>query len=777
MADNIPDNSPLIVEKEFHLLDYLHVVQRRWRIALIVFVLVFVTVAVYSFLQIPQYQSSVKLRIGYKADASAQVLGKSLENRYSVESEIQVLSSYAMAEMAARKGPFDWRVEPLDKSLRLHLRALEMPADVTALSLELTTPETYLLRAADGRELLSGVSGEAAVAGELKAQITLLKGRKGDKANLQRIGPEAAVSRVASGVSVSELNEGTNILLLTVRGPDPVLTADAANARAEAYYENSRASRTLEANAILEFIDQQLGGLSGDLDQSEQAYQEFRISTGLERLSPEGQSLVDAAVKLETEKAELKLLNGSINGFLNEYSWTSYDFTAVEEVPGVNEAVKELLDLRSNRIELLRIYTTAHPDVVETDAQMHKLREQIFTSAILFRKRIAQQISDLDKALANLTGRLEQFPEEELEMVRLTRANQVNANLYSYLLQRQQEARIQAASTSGNVEIIDRAQIPTAPFSPNRKKQLTLGFLLGALLGLGLTFLLDYLDRTIKDEEDVQDKLGLPVVGTIPRIKSAEEGDQGQLITHLDPMSAAAESFLALRTNLLYTITNQKHKTVLLTSCLPDEGKSTVSVNLAATLAQTGAKTLLVGCDLRRPSLYQALDQQGTPGLTDLLINGDKGALRKISSLGLDFIPGGTEPPNPTQILNSEQMQRFLASVNQQYDYVILDAPPLLPVADALILASRVDLNVMVIESCRIPEKIAKRALKALQTHGAEIAGVVLNDKSGKGAKYYGDYSYYDGKYYQGYYRRDEPAPVLPIWKRTLNRVWSFING
>ncbi|MCK4508561.1 MAG: polysaccharide biosynthesis tyrosine autokinase, partial [Desulfuromonadales bacterium] len=299
----------------------------------------------------------------------------------------------------------------------------------------------------------------------------------------------------------------------------------------------------------------------------------------------------------------------------------------------------------------------------------------------------------------------------------------------------------------------------------------------GLMLGIGLTFLLDYLDRTIKDEEDVQEKLGLPVIGTIPRIKEADNNEERQLVTQLEPMSPPAEAFLALRTNLLYTITNQKHKTVLLTSCMPDEGKSTVAVNLAATLAQTGARTLLVGCDLRRPSLYKALGETDTPGLTDLLMVGDQSAVRKIEHLNLDFIPAGTEPPNPTQLLNSDKMHKFLDVANHKYDYVVLDAPPLLPVSDALILASRVDLNVMVIESCRVPEKLAQRAITSLHNHGASLAGVVLNDKTGKGAKYYGAYSYYEGTYYQGYYRQDEPESVAPVWRRALSRVWKFINN
>ena len=392
------------------------------------------------------------------------------------------------------------------------------------------------------------------------------------------------------------------------------------------------------------------------------------------------------------------------------------DFAAVQDVPGVQPEVSRLLELRAKRNDLLRSYTLAHPAVREIDDTLRQVEEKIAGAARLAVQGLDQQLGDLNRALGQNSERLQQMPTQELELVRLTRSNKVNAELYSYLLQRQQETRIRQASTSSSVEIIDRAQLPQSPVKPNTRKNLALGLVLGAMLGIGLTFLLDYLDRTIKDEDDVQEKLGLPVLGTIPKIDKAADGSAGRLITSLEPLSPACEAFLALRTNLLYIVTSLKHKTILVTSCLPDEGKSTVAANLAVTLAQTGAQTLLVDCDLRRPSLHRIFDQSEHPGLSDLLVDTEHTAssVRHLKALNLDFIPDGTEPPNPTQLLNSDQARAFLASARKRYDYIVLDVPPLLPVADALILASQVDLNVLVVGSCRVPERLAQRALKSL---------------------------------------------------------------
>ncbi len=698
----VQSHLPVSYEKEVHLLDYLYVIQRRWRIALIVFLLIFCGTTVWTFMQTPIYESGVTLRIGGKPEPSQQIIMMQVEIFFSIDSEIQVLLSQTVAE---------------------------------------------------------------------KAALLLM-----EKSSLTQ---EEASELVSSGVSAAEMGKQTNLLRLTVQNPNPTLASDTANAIALAYVEQNRSSKAQEAIMTLGFIDEQLQSLGGDLDTSEQSLQEFKIRTGLERLSPEGASLVDAAVSLERQRAELSLKRQRIAGFIASLGSGSTDFAAVQDLPSVQPDVNRLLELRARRSELLRTYTRVHPAVAEAEDALRQIEEKIAGAARLAQRSLDQQIGDVNRSLGQNTSRLQQVPEEELELVRLSRANKVNADLYSYLLQRQQEMRIRQAATTSDIEIIDFAQLSESPVKPNKRKNLALGLVLGLMCGVGLAFLLDYLDRTIKDEDDVQETLGLSVLGTIPKLAMTESGAIMRLITCLEPLSPACEAFLALRTNLLYILTNQKHKTILVTSCLPGEGKSTVAANLATTLAQTGAKTLLVDCDLRRPSLHRIFDQKDTPGLTDLLVDSEQmnQSVRRIKALNLDFIPDGTELPNPTQLLNSQKMRDFLTLAQGRYDYVVLDVPPLLPVADSLILASRVDLNLLVIESCRIPEKLAVRALKALHSHGASPAGVVLNDKTGKGARYYGAYSYYDGKYYQGYYRRNEPAPVPPAWKRAIDKAWEFING
>jgi tyrosine-protein kinase Etk/Wzc len=330
------------------------------------------------------------------------------------------------------------------------------------------------------------------------------------------------------------------------------------------------------------------------------------------------------------------------------------------------------------------------------------------------------------------------------------------------------------------VQIIDPALTPKFPIMPNKRKNLALGLILGLMLGVGLAFLLDYMDRTIKTTEDVQEKLGLNVFGIIPRIPFADEDEKlpsKRLVTSLEPKSPVVEAFRAVRTNLNYLTAKEKHKVILITSSLPGEGKSTVAGNLAVVLSQIGSRVLLVGCDLRRPSLYEMFDQQNVPGLVDMLIEDNRGALRQLATPRLDLITAGTVPPNPAEMLDSERFRNFLTIVRQRYDYVVLDAPPVLPVTDTQILTPLVDINLVVLEPCRVPEKAARQMVETLLAVDAKISGVILNDKTGRGFKYYGSFGYYGNKYYRGYYGEKHEEHKDGAAVAGLKKVWEMLNS
>jgi len=347
------------------------------------------------------------------------------------------------------------------------------------------------------------------------------------------------------------------------------------------------------------------------------------------------------------------------------------------------------------------------------------------------------------------------LPEAERDLARLTRITSVNAGIYTFLLQKYEEARIARASTISNIDIVDPAIAPTKPVKPKKAQNLLLGLLFGCMLGIGLVFFQEYLDDTIKDAEEAKRIMGLPLLGVIPHINGRELKQNVSipkdepLITQSEPRSAVAESFRSLRTNLHFTAINKQKKIMLFTSTFPGEGKSIITANEAVVISQTGARVLVIDCDFRRSSLHEKFGHSKTPGLSEILtgdITFEKA--KHVSGIpGLDLITAGTTPPNPSELLGSEEMRQLLLTQRENYDYVLIDAPPVLAVTDAPVLTTMSDIVILIMEAGRVPVKAAQHMREMLANVQAPVAGFVLNDKTGSGETY----GYYGSRYGRRY--------------------------
>jgi tyrosine-protein kinase Etk/Wzc len=357
--------------------------------------------------------------------------------------------------------------------------------------------------------------------------------------------------------------------------------------------------------------------------------------------------------------------------------------------------------------------------------------------------------------------------EEELELVNLSRPVKVSTDIFTFLLQKHQEARVAKASTVSDSRIIDTAITPQRPIKPDKRKNIIMGLLVGLFLGVGSALLLDMLDNTIKDAQEAKEQLGLPILSVIPFIPSHGEG-KASLVTHFDPKSAVSEVFRSLRTNIHFSAVNKRKQFLMVTSAFPGEGKTTIIGNLAVVLGQSRSRVLLMDCDLRRPSLHTLFGKGKAPGLTELLA-GDTDFDKVIYDTGIpgvDFISAGTTPPNPAELLGSEVMKGLLNSLAERYDIILLDAPPVLAVTDAPLLSLMSDMVLVVIEARRVPLKAAHHMLEMLENVGAPLAGIVLNNKDVRSVTRYG---YYGASYYgHSYYGEDRQVPDKAWWRRWL---------
>jgi capsular exopolysaccharide synthesis family protein len=314
---------------------------------------------------------------------------------------------------------------------------------------------------------------------------------------------------------------------------------------------------------------------------------------------------------------------------------------------------------------------------------------------------------------------------------------------------------------------VDSAKPPTLPVRPKKKLNILLGVLFGLSIGVGIAFLLEILDDTVKTGDDIE-RLNLTLLGTIPLVHTEQiirrlrkQGKQftdadlhrveAKMITRFSPKSPVSEAYRSLRTNIQFADIDKPKRVILMTSTTSKEGKSTTAVNLAVTLAQTGSRVLLVDSDLRRPNIHNFFGFDKTYGLTNVLIGSLAldDVIKPTEVDKLDVITAGDIPPNPAELVSSEKMRKFIEDVRARYEYVILDSPPAIAVTDAAVLATRVDGTLMVVSSGTVNRKEVLRAVGLIKNVRSSILGVVLNGLDVK--KIYGSYYYYF-HYYQYYY-------------------------
>jgi len=412
-----------------------------------------------------------------------------------------------------------------------------------------------------------------------------------------------------------------------------------------------------------------------------------------------------------------------------------------------------------------------------------KLFTEIISTEVNFQTATAK-VAGLETVVEDYSVRMSGLPDAELELARLERSKAINEEVYSMLVQRYEEAKISEEGKLSNIRIINRANLPESPVSPKVKMNILIGLLLGLGLGIGAAFLLESLNTKINNLSDVERYVKLPILGTIPDIpldekhladiedKMSKEKDKqklgeltttqrqmvARLVPHYSPKSPIAEAYRTFRTNAvsLPAKVPGDGRIFLVTSSGPKEGKSTSSSNLAITLSQMRSKTVLVDCDMRRPMIHNLFIVSRENGLSKFLTtdNIDIHDIIKPSGMdNLDIITAGHVPPNPSELLSSKKMDDLFAKLREEYDFIIVDSPPIIAVTDALILSKKVDQLLLVIRVNSTEREIIEQAKSLLHNIDVKVAGVVVNGIEVK--KYYSGYKYYYYYYYY-YYADDE---------------------
>lgn len=576
---------------------------------------------------------------------------------------------------------------------------------------------------------------------------------------------------------------GTNIIKITATSSDANEAKDIANATAFAYKEFSMRGKRLHATKTKEFVQGQLNACQEELSQAERDVRDFEEQQRIPSVSANTNQVIVDATQLDGKvkdiegliaitKSQMEKLKNPYKLDLNAFGADSADSESengaapamgwvsqfADKDPGLSQLNNRLIRLQIERNDQLAYYRKDHPAIRSIEKRIDETVGQIVSEYELKLDEYTRNLSDLQARKDSVDAEMRALPAAQMQYARLLRRLKTQEELNTLLTRKLQETLIAAAGAVDDITVMSLATAPTSATNKSMTQAAGTGVFLGLLLGIILAIVREMFDTSIGTIEDVERTLKLAVLAVIPHIsgddlresKKARLGTpeyrRSYLVTHFNPKDPTAESYRILRTNLDYLSFDKPIKTILLTSATMQEGKSTTIANLAVAFAQQGKKICLLECNLRRPSLIRIFGLDKGQGTSDILIGRAKwqNCVRSVTELALgDFgieeiqlmpglenfhiIPYGHRPPNPAELLSSPRMDTLLAELKEYFDIVLVDAPPILPVADSIVISTKVDgvaLIYMVGKAPRNSLRLAKERLEAVQ---ARLLGLVLN--------------------------------------------------
>jgi polysaccharide biosynthesis transport protein len=569
----------------------------------------------------------------------------------------------------------------------------------------------------------------------------------------------------------------TRVIEISYMQRDPRLAAEISNTLVKTFIEENFRTKYESTSQTADWLSKELSDLQLKVQTSEEKLVRYQKEKGIVGID-EKQNIVTS--KLDELNKELTEAQADrIQKESNYQLAQSGDPSAFAKLSSENLIEKlqaEQAELENQYARATTEFGSAYPQVIELKNQLKQVQASITTennrllAKVRDEYRAAEQREKLlSAALAEQKQEANQLNESAIEYTALKRDADSNRQLYESLLQRLKEASVTAGLRSSNIRVVDVAQIPIVPSKPNVPGNIALGFLLGIVGGFALALLQENLDTTVLNLEELSAITSLPALGTIPlqvggnnrrRLGSGAANEVPQVsvpITCLRPKSEVAESYRALRTSILLSSFGAPPKVILITSALPQEGKTTVSSNSAMVLAQKGGRVLLVDADMRRSGVSKALGIRSNRGLSTVLSGVDKveDSLVPFPQLpNLLILPAGPVPPNPVELLGSNVMKDYISQWRNEFDHIIIDTPPCLSVTDSVVLSVDADRVILVARSGQTPKAALRRASELLQQVNARVMGVVLNAFNVHAADGY--YSYYGGKYAGRYYEQSE---------------------
>ena len=581
------------------------------------------------------------------------------------------------------------------------------------------------------------------------------------------------ISNFKRSLSVTKVFH-TRLIEIHFLNRNPKLAAEVANAVSNAYIEQNFKTKFASTMQASDWIAQQLADLQLKVQTSEEKLVRYQRENGIIGLD-EKQNIITSKLSqlnLDATTAQSERIQKEAN-YKTAMAGNPELVSKLDSEGMVEKLRARESELSAQLAKLSVMFGPSYPRVMELNSQLKQTREEMKAESARVAQRYKSEFGAARERETMLTRALEsqkqeanQLNERSIEFNILKHDADSNRQLYDGLLARMKEAGVSAGLRSNNIRIVDTARVPVRPAKPNVPLNLSLGLLLGLIGGVALAFALENLDNTVISPDQVRAVSSLPLLGIIPlnaaskngaalntrAQKGLPSGDQSTRLVSLSrPKSEVAESYRALRTSILLSSVGAPPKVIMVTSGLPQEGKTTTSINTAIVLAQKGGRILLVDADLRRPTVHQTFGISGKQGLSTLLTGSD--AEPEIVPApgvpGLFLLAAGPVPPHPAELLGSSIMSQYLMRWRDEFDHVVIDTPPILSVTDAVVLSVEVDAVVLVVHSGKTNKDALRRSRELLLQVNSRLMGVILNAVDLQSPD---SYHYYYGSKYRGYY-------------------------
>ena len=721
---------------EGHLLDYLRVAyKRRWTI-LTAFVLVCGWMAIYTSTLTPVYTASVQLLIENETPNVVKYEEVYEQNKTTndyYQTQYKILQSRLIARRTIESQQL-W-----DHPLLRHQQATTAPPPWSPTSVRAALQKATSFFTVPRGSIPPHDQGEDA-------------------------GQASVVDAFLAAVNVNPVRN-SRLVEVTFKSPNAVFAANTVNALAKQYIEQNLEFRFLATKEATEFLNARTVEQRQSLEQSERALQEYREKTGAigieDRQNIVVQRLADlnaAVTRARTERIEKQSLYDQIRKLQDDRAALD-TFPAILNNTFIQQLKVQLNELQRQKAQLGEKLGARHPDMARVQSATDSTEARLNTEV---QKVVMALRNDFLAAQANERALQASLNQQRLETQELNRAAVqygvlerdavTNQTMFAGLLQRSRETDISSELKTSNIRIVDPAETPRSPSHPNVRRTTYWSLMGGLLLGLSVAFFFEYLDGRIKDPEEIKNTLGLPFLGMVPAFRAKDVSGPPLLGGGMPP--DFCEAFRGIRTNLMFASAAVGPKSILVTSTGPGEGKSVVSANIAMAFAQSNMRVLLIDADMRRPKIHEFFKVSREPGLSNVLVANTKAsnAVRKTMTPNLWLLPCGKLPPNPAELLSSARFQEFLASLDQHFDWVVIDSPPVMAVTDPGVLAHSASGVVFVVGSEMTNRHTAHTALEQLDAAQPNYLGAILNRVDVRRNPYF--YSRHYRREYQKYYAK-----------------------